>query len=732
MKVLSPPPMSGIIIIILFRIVANTSAQSSNHILDSLTNVLNLHPKEDSIRVDILATMSMATKPSDSYRNIAYLNEALRITQKIKNKNQEAGIRIMLGFGQMAVGESIKSIEHFQAILDIDHLPEGTRNLALDFIGLNYKTQGDLDKALEYAIEADKFKTDDPRNTVLCPWNYGDIYYKKNKLDSALKYAKISFQKQSLVPQFVLLQFAPQISSLLGNIYIKLNQKDSALYYIHAALKAASIHTDDLYLSINQPVSEIECLLSLAKWFDQWGSVDSLTSCAIKAYHIAHDIQNYDYMLQSAQLLKSTYLKEKKFELALKYNELAIAAKDSVQGLEKVKKTQSMHYDYQLKEQQLADLKNQLALKSKIRFVSFAGLFALLFSGLLYRMVRQRKKTINILNEQNTLIESQKDQLHQTINDLHEKQTQLIHAEKMASLGELTAGIAHEIQNPLNFVNNFSEINTELIAELEEVSGIESRANSGRDVDIEADLLAVIKQNSKKINHHGKRAESIVRGMLEHSQSRPGIKVEMNINTLAEEYLKLAYHAIRAKNKSLATEETTQAGYNVNLITELDPSIPNLKIIPSDIGRVLINIFNNAFYSMNEKEKKLNSNRDVHPTTSHTLAASDYAPEFSSSQNNTNLEQISLYHPTLIIQSQLKNDQVELIIKDNGLGISKAIQSKIFQPFFTTKPAGNGTGLGLSLSYDIITKLHGGQISVESEEGKYCEIKISLPVRVNG
>ncbi|MEO5583634.1 MAG: ATP-binding protein, partial [Saprospiraceae bacterium] len=579
----------------------------------------------------------------------------------------------------------------------------------------------------EYAKEADKYRTDDPRNIVLCPWNYGDIYYKKNNLDSALKYAKISFKQQSLVPEFVLLQFSPQISTLLGNIYIKLNQKDSALFYINSALKAASVHTDDLYLSINQPVSEIECLMSLAKWYDQWGSADSLTNCAIKAYDIATKIRNFDFMQQSAQLLKGTYVKEKKYEQALKYNVLAITAKDSLQGLDKVKKTQALHYDYQLKEQQLADLKNQLALKSKIRFISFVGLFSLLFSGLLYRMVVMRKRTITTLNEQNALIGSQKNQLHLTITDLHEKQTQLIHAEKMASLGELTAGIAHEIQNPLNFVNNFSEINTELISEWE-ATGVSEH----RDANNEADILDILKQNSKKITHHGKRAESIVRSMLEHSQSRPGVKVETDINALAEEYLKLSYHAIRAKNKSIASEVSSQVEFNVNLITELDPSIPTLKIIPSDFGRVLINLFNNAFYSMNEKEKKWQNKVGERITRSPDKNENARVMDFSTLHNKTNYEQKPAYHPTLIVQSQLKNHQVQLTIKDNGLGISNAVQAKIFQPFFTTKPAGSGTGLGLSLSYDIITKVHGGTISVDSVEGEYCEIKISLPVSISG
>ena len=676
LKLIMPP----LLLFIIFSISLHAQPPSTNFLIDSLTRVLNNHPEEDSVKADIFAMLSMASKTTDTYKDIDYLNQALRITQKIKNKKQETGIRIMLGFAQMAIGESIKSIEHFQAILNIDHIDEGTRNMALDFIGLNYKSQGDLDKALEYAKEADKYKTDDPRSTVLCPWNYGDIYNKKNELDSALKFAKNAFQKLPLAPQYVVDQFAPQVASLLGNIYNKLNQKDSAYYYINYALKAASFRTSDVYLSLNQPVSEIESELSLAKWFDKWGDKDSVYRYCIKAYQRADEIHNFDYMQQSALLLKATYLKEKRYEEALKFGDLAMAAKDSLQGFDKVKKTQAMHYDFQLKEQQLSDLKNQLALKSRLRLISAAGIFVLLFSGLLYRTMRQRKKTIHTLNEKNDLIENQKKQLQIYLDDLKDKQTQLIHAEKMASLGELTAGIAHEIQNPLNFVNNFSELNTELI---EELKAERLKPKAERDDQSEDDILNTLEENSKKIELHGKRAESIVRSMLEHSQAKPGEKTDTNINILAEEFLKLSYHAIRAKDNS----------FNVNILTELDPAIPLLNIIPADIGRVLINIFNNAFYSMNEKKSKMGAS----------------------------------YSPSLSVQSLLHDKSVDLIIKDNGMGISKAVLSKIFQPFFTTKPTGNGTGLGLSLSYDIITKAHGGNISVASAEGEDCTFIISLP-----
>jgi len=264
--------------------------------------------------------------------------------------------------------------------------------------------------------------------------------------------------------------------------------------------------------------------------------------------------------------------------------------------------------------------------------------------------------------------------------DLKTAQKQLIQSEKMASLGELTAGIAHEIQNPLNFVNNFSEVNNELI---EELKSQKSKLKSEE----QDELLNDISQNNEKINHHGKRADAIVKGMLEHSRISTGQKEPTGINKLADEYLRLAYHGLRAKDKS----------FNADLKTDFDESIGKINIVPQDIGRVLLNLYNNAFYAVSEKQKTADEN---------------YKP----------LVTIATKSPSL-----LEKGWVEVIVSDNGNGISQNIVDKIFQPFFTTKPTGQGTGLGLSLSYDII-KSHGGEIKVETRDGEGSEFKIMLPI----
>ncbi len=271
----------------------------------------------------------------------------------------------------------------------------------------------------------------------------------------------------------------------------------------------------------------------------------------------------------------------------------------------------------------------------------------------------------------------QKEELQQSLTALKATQFQLIQREKMASLGEMVAGIAHEIQNPLNFVNNFSEVSEELAEELEK------EVDQGNQVEVRY-LSKALKENLKKVTHHGKRAEAIVKGMLQHSRAISEEKEPVNINDLVDEYLHLAYHSIRARNK----------GFNVELIREFDSGIENIEVYPQDIGRVLVNLYNNAFYSMQEKKKRLNNG----------------------------------YEPALTVCTKKTKNKVAIHVKDNGMGIPQKILEKIYQPFFTTKPTGEGTGLGLSLSYDIVTKAHGGELQVDSKEGEGAEFVVQLPV----
>ena len=288
----------------------------------------------------------------------------------------------------------------------------------------------------------------------------------------------------------------------------------------------------------------------------------------------------------------------------------------------------------------------------------------------------QKEKLELIVEERTAEITKQKDELMHAFTELKNTQSQLIQSEKMASLGELTAGIAHEIQNPLNFVNNFSEVSNELIDEM--IQEIEKK-----DFEEVKAIAQDVKQNLDKINHHGRRADGIVKGMLQHSRKSDGKKEPTDINALADEYLRLAYHGLRAKDKS----------FNASLKTDFDESVGLVNLASQDIGRVILNLITNAFFAVDEKKKFGEEN----------------------------------YEPTVSVSTKKGNKKLEIIVTDNGNGMPKKVLDKIFQPFFTTKPTGQGTGLGLSLSYDII-KAHGGELKVETKEGEGTQFKIIIPI----
>jgi signal transduction histidine kinase len=292
--------------------------------------------------------------------------------------------------------------------------------------------------------------------------------------------------------------------------------------------------------------------------------------------------------------------------------------------------------------------------------------------------------TTNKLKEANSSLATTNQALNNTVIELKATQDQLIQAEKMASLGELTAGIAHEIQNPLNFVNNFAEVSADLVQEME-------HAIQENDTEEVGALSNDLKQNLNKIAFHGKRADAIVKGMLQHSRVTTGKKELVDFNSLADEYLRLSYHGLRAKDKT----------FNATLKTDYDANIGKVEVIPQDIGRVLLNLYSNSFYSITEKKKTSGGNDNYEPTIWVTTKSSTW-PDGSRA--------------------------FEISVKDNGRGIPTKIIDKIYQPFYTTKPTGQGTGLGLSLSYDIVTKGHNGEIKVQTKEGEFAEFIITIPI----
>ena len=309
----------------------------------------------------------------------------------------------------------------------------------------------------------------------------------------------------------------------------------------------------------------------------------------------------------------------------------------------------------------------------------FIGLavMVLLFSSffIALRNVRYKQRAYALLQKQKEETETQKQMLEKTLAELESTQAQLVQREKMASLGEMIAGIAHEIQNPLNFVKNFSEVSTELAKELNQ------EVAEGNTQNIKP-AVAAIEENLKTIVYHSNRADSIIKSMMQHSRSSTGKREKININRLADEYLRLSYHGLRAKDKF----------FNAIIHTTFDDTMKEAQVIPQDIGRALLNLFNNAFYAVHEKAKQVKEG----------------------------------YQPTIWVRTEQYENKLEINVRDNGTGISATMKDKIFQPFFTTKPAGQGTGLGLSLCYDII-KAHRGELAVDSKEGEYTEFKIYLP-----
>ena len=445
-------------------------------------------------------------------------------------------------------------------------------------------------------------------------------------------------------------------SSTFAEAYIAQKKYNEAIPYLKESLQialavslmdACYIMNDfsQIYLANNQPDS--------AKYYSK---------LAVK---ISEKIGFKRQLLRAYQYIYLAFEKTGPPDSSFKYFRLAVNTKDSIYSSDKAKQVQAIN----LREQNrmVAIEQEKIQLKNKIKtYALLAGLCMFtLIVFFLYRNNRQKQKANKILEK--------------TLADLKSTQAQLIQSEKMASLGELTAGIAHEIQNPLNFVNNFSEVNTELITEMKQ----EIDKGNYEEVKI---IANDIEENEQKINHHGKRADSIIKGMLQHSRSSSSVKEPTDINALADEYLRLAYHGLRAKDNS----------FNATMKTDYDKSIGNINIIPQDIGRVILNLITNAFYACTERSR--------------------------SAVNEKSKMKNEKYEPTVSVSTRKIGPMIEIKIADNGNGIPQKVLDKIFQPFFTTKPTGQGTGLGLSLSYDII-KAHGGEIKVATkyEDGLTAE-----------
>jgi signal transduction histidine kinase len=492
--------------------------------------------------------------------------------------------------------------------------------------------------------------------------------------DSAIYYAKESLSRYDLVlkntdtaNKFVSLDPRGYILHVLASAYLDKGEYDSSLKYFRKAIVGS--------IASNIGVDEIESENGIADLFLKIGRIDSARWYSKKI--IDGSMAHYypaGTVIATERLFR-IYQGESKTDSALKYLEATAFLKDSLFNREKTVAAENITFNDQEKEKELAAAR--LKYENQIKIIALAGGFiaALVIAFLLYRHNQTRQRAYNQLKNQQQETMRQKEKTDQALANLKSTQSQLIQSEKMASLGELTAGIAHEIQNPLNFVNNFSQINAELVNEAEVA------IKGGKSAEA-IELLSNLRTNEEKITAHGQKADAIVKSMMLHSRSGPGQKERTNINALVQEYARLSYQGQRAKDKIL----------DISFNLDLDQNSEEAEIVPQDIGRVMLNLLNNAFYSVAEK-KKLN---------------------------------IPGYEPAVFVSAKKIDNKILITVKDNGQGIPNKIKDKIFQPFFTTKPTGQGTGLGLSLSYDIV-KSHAGQILVETQEGKGSEFIIELP-----
>ncbi|HLY68482.1 MAG TPA: ATP-binding protein [Puia sp.] len=496
------------------------------------------------------------------------------------------------------------------------------------------------------------------------------IYTQQNHLDSALLYAKKAYDISLNAPARGQSQVSVT-STFVANVYARMGNNNLARYYFLRGIEADK--------KFNAPLLRVRIFNNFARFYKNIGKLDSCIYYAEIAYQSCQNHQFGEHAVDAAGLVAQSYEQLGKSDSALKYMKIFVAAKDTIFNQSKLLRIQVLNFD---EGQRQKDIQREIQeakerYLNKIRFYSLlatVGIFMLIIF-ILYRNNLQKLMANRTLESQKKEIDHQRVKAESALYELRSAQAQLVQSEKMASLGELTAGIAHEIQNPLNFMNNFSEVNIELIEEMR----LEMKKGNIRDADSTAQNII---ENELKINHHGKRADAIVKGMLQHSQKSSGQKELVNINGTAEECLRLCYHSFRSKDKS----------FQVNIKTDFDKGIGKISIIPQDIGRVLLNLFNNAFYAVNEKSK----------------------------------QQVQGYEPIVTVTAKKINDKIILTVMDNGVGIPQKAVDKIFQPFFTTKPTGQGTGLGLSLSYDIV-KAHGGEIKVETKEGEFTMFILQFP-----
>ncbi len=673
--------------------------------------------KPDTALVNRLLGQSKEKFQSDPPGAIELANQAKTVAGQI---NYPVGIAYAfknIGIVYYFQGKFLQSLENYeQALALFDSLGDkkGSGNI-LSNMGAIYFDKGDNTRSLEYHLRSLKLSEEigDKLRIASSLNNIGAVYTNINDTsDKAMEY----FRQSLIISRELRDNYLIGTASVnLGEVFMGKNLDDSALVYFNESLRAYEGTEDIAYTLTNigkvyrkkkkfalalkfqrmafdnasklsNQLDMLKSLNSLAETYYQSGDNEKAIEHFRNAELLAVEIGSKTELKIAYEGLAKTYAFLGDFKNAFNYQGLFVNIKDTLFNIEANNKLSGLQFDFdiQKKENQINSLIQQKTLddarlkKEKIfRYALFIGLaliFIIAFTQ--WQHSKHRQQANKLLQVQKKETEQQKEKAEKALDELKATQAQLIQSEKMASMGELTAGIAHEIQNPLNFVNNFSELNGELLGEMKD------EINNGK---IEAALILANDaiENQKKINLYGKRADAIVKGMLQHSRSSRGVKEPTDINALADEYFRLAYHGLKAK-------DTT---FNATMKTQYDERMGRISVIPQDVGRVILNLISNAFYAVTEKK----------------------------------VQQGDRYEPVVSVSTKRNHSQVEIRVSDNGNGIRQEVRDKIFQPFFTTKPTGQGTGLGLSLSYDIV-KAHGGELKVETREGDGSEFIILLPV----
>ncbi len=678
---------------ILFAFVWSIGFTQSKQQVDSLLKLLNTEIA-DTTKLKVYTKIGNYYIDNNTDKAIEYFKNAINLSEKLNLNLAVAKNQNNIGYCYLLKGDFDKSLDYyFQSVRIFEKIKDSSR-LAYAFMSIAdvYFKNNDFKKTDEYHDKSQQIIESIKDNSLLCNFfiSKAQIYDKRGLYDTSLQYAQKAYQLAIALKDDYL------VASLLSDI---------GLTYKHQKKTTEALHNfESALIFFKKTGADPSALASIynnmGATYAQADNYALAKEAFNKSISIATEAGIPYVAMEDYRNLSDMYGGIKNFELQAQYLKKYYTIKDSLFSVDNKNQLTQLEADYNIEQKNIeimkqeGEVEKQKSQRNVFIIVALAAALLLTALGIFYSRI---KKTNQLLEEKNIQINKQKDATQIALQDLKATQAQLIQSEKLASLGELTAGIAHEIQNPLNFVNNFSELSVDLANELkEEIDKIEIPE---KDKNYIGEILTDLSQNQEKINHHGKRASSIVKGMLEHSRASTGVKELTDINKLADEYLRLSYHGLRAKDKD----------FNADFTTDFEENLPKIEVIPQDIGRVLLNLINNAFYAVNERANQLRSGN------------------FESSPN---VAAEQPYTPSVFVSTKQVRNAIEIRVKDNGIGMSEATKAKVFQPFFTTKPTGQGTGLGLSLAYDIVTKGHGGTLDVFSTEGVGTEFTIVLKEKI--